>query len=194
MNQHTVRGIAIGVGAGIAAGAVVLGGLVAVVEYELPDKVRDGIARRRLAPGDRAELDRLRAARTAGRLAATRTDRERHARIRAKYAPQLLATEHRRHSLQSLPVPALIAEIEAASVICQDPTSAWQDHNTWWDHRAALFDEFERRRRWDVKCDLPELDRLRLDAAEHLISLRYTAAMPANRLAPVTTDRTANEE
>lgn len=181
MNRNQIRAAMIGVTAGVTAGIVTVAGIIAYDDYDRWDKARHAIARWRLLPVDRTELDRLRAARTA------RDSARRHARASATtltrlcFQPGLLLPHHLVGTLQELSVPALITEIERAMHQATRMTGA----SNWPGHRDALLDEFHRRHSWPTELSLPELDRLRLDAAaDHLQTLAATAALRIPVAAP----------
>lgn len=168
MNPNHIRTASIGTIAGITAGCITVASIVAWDTYDPWATLQNAIARRRLTPAEREELDRLRAEKSLRSADLTRARDARVAATRALFRPDLLNLRHQGSTLDTLSVPALIAETKFAINACKNPTP-WI-RQTWVGHRDALLDEFDRRTGWDVKYRLPELDQLRLEAAERHIS------------------------
>ncbi|MFE3195024.1 hypothetical protein ACFXHA_38880 [Nocardia sp. NPDC059240] len=161
MNRNHFRTAVIGVTAGVTAGLITVAGIIAYDDYGPLSKAREALNRRRLLSADRAELDRLRAARTT-HYAGLRTARdERTTLTRMLFRPGLLLPHNMVALLEDLSVPALLTEIERAVFQCGRLEGA----SNWPGHRDALINEFNRRRNWAIEYTLPELDRLRLEAA-----------------------------
>ncbi|MEV6769938.1 hypothetical protein AB0N05_15055 [Nocardia sp. NPDC051030] len=190
MNHIYIRTALIGVTAGI----VTLVGIIAIDNYDPWDELQKAVARQRLSPTERQELDRLRAEREIERDDRDRARDQRTATTRAQFRPDLLQGGHSAHALEELSVPALINETERAITRSK---SRWEPHGWWCGHRDALLDEFDRRTGWSVKRHLSELDQLRLDDADKRISdarFALPAAAPVPAISRTAPPRTVNRD
>ncbi|WP_433622753.1 hypothetical protein [Nocardia sp. CA-120079] len=172
MNRNLIRPTGIGVTAGVVAAVVTVAGLIAWEDYDPWDRLQQAIARQRLSPAERAEFDRLQAARTAEAEAKTRAEKAQHAETRAKFQPYLISTEHPVAALDELSAPMLIRAIEQAaahvsSYRANPSVGSDVDAVTRWSgHLDALRDEFRRRRTWENRRQFSHLDQLRMEAVE----------------------------
>ncbi|QLY33280.1 hypothetical protein H0264_14510 [Nocardia huaxiensis] len=177
MIRNHFRTLTIGVTAGAITGVVTVAGIIAWDEHDPWGMLCHAVARRRLSPAERWELDRLRAEQANQRSADARVRDLQTATTRAKFRPDLLAVGIKASTLEELPIPALIFEVLRASELSRsaDGTMPATTRDMWWNQRNALLDEFDQRRGWDVKRHLSELDQLRLDSAQKKVALhRYT--------------------
>lgn len=165
MNRNDIRPAAVG----IAAGAAVFAGLIAWVEIDPWNNVVERVARHRLTPAERAELERIsaeRAERDRKFLATVERDQEDREKLRLQvqdgFCPELLKTPGSVASPQELSTDDLVAEIEYAEQSRYQYTSS----GSRFGHCEALAQEFrERRNDWQVRAKLPRVEQLRLDIA-----------------------------
>lgn len=186
MNTKNIRATATGVTAGVTAGIVLVAGAIVYDSYDPWGKLQHALARARLTPEERSELDRITAEKKAQDEAAGDAEEYRLAVTRSQFRPELLSADVRADTVEGLSVPELVSEIDRVLGMFRahriTPAEAW-----WWEQRAALLAEFDHRTNWRVKQRLPQLDQLRLEIATHRISQqRYqrptpppTAASPA---------------
>ncbi|WP_330183835.1 hypothetical protein OHB26_09520 [Nocardia sp. NBC_01503] len=205
MNPNHIRTAVIGLTAGVTAGAVTVATIIAIDNYDPLGKLTHAVAYRRLSPADRTELDRRRADRAAAETDRLHTRDTVAAATRAGFQPPLLLIRNRCQDLTELTVPALIEEIERAVTMGRDSEAG----AIWTTHLNALVNEFGRRRGWNVRSGLSELDQLRLEAAEKLVSTAQFVRIPQAAIwqpssadgalypdfsGPYATETTTNEE
>ena len=168
MNRNIIRPAAIGISAGVS----VFAALYALVEFDPFDDIEDYLARRRLTPGERAELDRI-AAEQAERDQLYRAQREQDeqereqqaATVAAGFAPELLSTPGMVATAQELTLPQLVAEIIHAEQQFRSGCGPAERYA----HCAALFGEWRRRNDYRMRSTLPRVEWLRLDIAREQI-------------------------
>ncbi|MBF6302258.1 hypothetical protein IU459_32665 [Nocardia amamiensis] len=169
MNRNDIRPAAVG----IAAGAAAFAGLIAWVEIDPWNSMAERVARRRLSPAERAEIERIEAKRDEWNreyAAKSKQDREsQRLQVQDGFCPQLLKTPDSVTSPQELSTNDLVAEIEYAEKSrYQYPISG---DGSWFQHCEALAQEFrERRNDWETRSKLPRVERLRLDIAAERVS------------------------
>ncbi|WP_327114175.1 hypothetical protein OHB12_33710 [Nocardia sp. NBC_01730] len=187
MNHNDFRAAIVGVTAGVVAGAVTVAGVIAFDDMDLWGQAERALARRRLSPADRAELERLEDAERSRSRARTRARQEITAEIRAKFVPGFIGGKHPVASLEELSVPQLITGIEHAETkVHENPwlIGGVEQHRAWSDHLAALLDEFHRRRGRDVHRRLSLLDQQLMQSAETRMNTAKFAPPTLPRQAP----------
>ncbi|WP_063046246.1 hypothetical protein [Nocardia pseudovaccinii] len=170
MNRNNIRPAAVG----IAAGAAMFAGLIAWVEIDPWNNMVDRVARRRLSPAERAEIERIETKRDEwNREYAAKSNQNRESQrlqVQEGFSPELLQTPGLVTSPQEMSVEDLVAEIEHAEKSrYQYPLS---DVGSWFRHCEALHQEFtERRNNWETRSKLPRVEQLRLDIAADRVSV-----------------------
>ncbi|MET9030465.1 hypothetical protein ABZW96_33335 [Nocardia sp. NPDC004168] len=162
MNRNDIRPAAVG----IAAGAAMFAGLIAWIEIDPWNSMAERVARHRLSPAERAEIERIEAERderSREYAAKTKQDQEsQRLQVQDGFSPELLKTPGSVTSPQELSVEDLVAEIEYA----EEARYQYPISGLWFRHCDALAQEFmERRNNWETRSKLPRVERLRLDIA-----------------------------
>ncbi|KAA8884256.1 hypothetical protein F3087_34090 [Nocardia colli] len=184
MEPNIIRSVLLG----IALGAGMFAALFVWGEYDPWNTLAGHLAKRRLTPGERAELERLnlerRARDTLYHALSEQDQRERDehaALVAAGFNPDLLNTPEQVHSPRDLDLAGLVAEIEHA-----EHSYRHADHTLLYPHREALFQEFTRRNGWQARARLSRTDQLRLDIAfDRVVTTRNQPFDDAD--APITT-------
>lgn len=178
MNTNDIRPAAIG----IAAGVLAFAGLIAWVEIDPLDTALDAIARRRLTPQERAELDRIAAedAELNARYAEQR--QARRDRLADKFHPELLREPGSVERAEDLSLDDLVAEyVHVQQLYKRTP---WVNGDIG-EHREALFAEIDRRRGLRFYIRQPRTEQLRIDIAhDRMQKLRDEVFEIPKRTAP----------
>ncbi|MGY1948923.1 hypothetical protein [Nocardia asiatica] len=207
MTRNDFRAATIGVTAGVVAGVVTIAGAIAYDEFDLRGQAERALARRRLSPAERAELERLEAAKQAKDSAKELDRTTRTAEIRSKFQPTFIEGKRAVASLEELTVPQLVTAIERGEHTLQTYRNDPWGPNVeliarWSEHMTALLDEFHRRRGWQVHRQLSLPDQLRMELAEARMNtakfqptfLPWQATTSAPAPAPASVEGTTTEK
>ncbi|MFE3000731.1 hypothetical protein ACFXG4_37745 [Nocardia sp. NPDC059246] len=176
MHNNTIRTIGLGTAVGVVAGVATVATIIAVDTWDLDIRVSEAVARWRMTPDERVELDV--AQQQLDHQARQRRQRYERNEIdkRSKFAPELLTGVQGR--LAELPLSQLITEILYARGRLgdswgADPMPGQRDFpaiNRWTEHLEAMRSEFDRRRENPAPGQsLSLLDRKRWDAAHNAV-------------------------
>ncbi|MBL1079491.1 hypothetical protein JK358_34305 [Nocardia sp. 2] len=162
MHHNTIRATGIGVTAGVVAGIVTVAGIIACDDYGALDKLSRAVARRGLSPAQRWELDQLTAQKAEQQAQRISAREQQAAAVRAMFDPDLLPYNSDATTVEELTVEELVRGFGLVHRYCMSGRAA----RLWWDQRAALLSEFDRRSVWSIKHRLSLLDQTRLEVAD----------------------------
>lgn len=180
MNRNDIRPAVVGIAAGVAT----IAGLIAWFEIEPHLAVIDYLARRKLTPAERAELDRIAAEQRAEQAERAsfykRQDAEeaaRRAEVLAGFEPELLTTAAAVSGVDELSLEELVAELVYTETKYRSLDGWIRDPRTG-DHAAALRAEWRRRDSGLQRWTRPRVEQLRYDLARHKIEAATRAPYP----------------